>query len=655
MDGVTAISLPVPTRLRLNYFSIYDRRRAVDVRFDKDVFCLAGANGLGKSTFLAALNFALTGTVPRPELNFLGPSQFYEECREYSARYFDGRISSKDRENATVEIEFEVGGTSIRLVRGMFEPESLRELSIDSGDSPLVDYSSAQLSDEERHERYVSEFLRASGFGSFAQFVFLQLLVLTFDEDRRLLFWSERESEQALFLAFGVDAETSQRAERLQRQWDKADSQARNIQWQATGVRSRLTALREAVAGSDPKAGDEEVESKHRALTVKQEAAVSTLSLAIAKVKEAELRADAAGSHAMRLRQEYERAYAERLATPRVARVHPLVQELTASGSCGVCGNHHEGIDEVPLARIEAGACPLCDSSLPTGETSADGPEAKKLFALGDDLAVAEEQKLLSENDLNFRRAEQAAAESALFEIDRALASFREANTAVLLRQDGSSISDNAESALEREIAELLERKESQLTRRNEARKELDQLRASLISRFAEMEAKFVPDFRSLAEEFLGIPIDVDLVKNGAHVNLKLTFSGSERLTPDALSESQKFFIDIALRMAFARAFGSEVAPATLFVDTPEGSLDIAYESRAGKMFGKFADGCGRLVMTANINTSQLLLELATVCDVSRMELLRMTEWSSLTDVQLEAEDLFTEAFSRIEEQLAQA
>ena len=53
---------------------------------------------------------------------------------------------------------------------------------------------------------------------------------------------------------------------------------------------------------------------------------------------------------------------------------------------------------------------------------------------------------------------------------------------------------------------------------------------------------------------------------------------------------------------------------ATLYIDTPEGSLDIAYERRAGRMFGKFVEGHERLFMTANINTSQLLQELAPTC-----------------------------------------
>lgn len=111
-----------------------------------------------------------------------------------------------------------------------------------------------------------------------------------------------------------------------------------------------------------------------------------------------------------------------------------------------------------------------------------------------------------------------------------------------------------------------------------------------------------------------------------------------------------------ALRMALARKLSSSAGPATLYVDTPEGSLDIAYEMRAGRMFARFAQGIdgrgNRLVMTDNINTSQLLQELAGACGRERMELVRMTEWTHLSDVQLEAQDAFEAAYVTIERRL---
>ncbi len=69
-------------------------------------------------------------------------------------------------------------------------------------------------------------------------------------------------------------------------------------------------------------------------------------------------------------------------------------------------------------------------------------------------------------------------------------------------------------------------------------------------------------------------------------------------------------------------------------------------------MFARFVSDDHRILMTANINTSQLLLRLAERCGRKRMKLVRMTQWAELSEVQLAEESLFDEAFEAIEERL---
>ena len=158
-----------------------------------------------------------------------------------------------------------------------------------------------------------------------------------------------------------------------------------------------------------------------------------------------------------------------------------------------------------------------------------------------------------------------------------------------------------------------------------------------------------MPRFTLLAREFLGLDLDVKFETVNNKVRLVLNIMNNPRNAPDTLSESQRFFVDIALRMALAQHISAPGEFGTLYIDTPEGSLDIAYESRAGKMFGTFVERGHQLIMTANINTSQLLLKLAETCGSQHMKLLRMTEWTSLSDVQVAAEDMFDQAYNAIE------
>jgi ABC-type hemin transport system ATPase subunit len=131
-----------------------------------------------------------------------------------------------------------------------------------------------------------------------------------------------------------------------------------------------------------------------------------------------------------------------------------------------------------------------------------------------------------------------------------------------------------------------------------------------------------------------------------------LEMRGEARRETYQLSESQRFFLDIALRMALIQYMRDDTSRACLLIDTPEGSLDISYESRAGDMFATFAKSGHDIIMTANINSSQLLLNLAERCGRKSMEVHRMTSWSELSEVQLKGEELFHQAYSHIEQTL---
>jgi DNA repair exonuclease SbcCD ATPase subunit len=334
------------------------------------------------------------------------------------------------------------------------------------------------------------------------------------------------------------------------------------------------------------------------------------------------------------------------------------VASTLSDGRCAICGSTEEHVSSTVQHALDEHKCPLCSSDL-IEEDPAELEEAREqLRLLGDRVIAGEEAERVARAALTRRREAVEAADRQLREVSRQLEAFRQANSHALLRASGEEgMIEEATRGLQREINDLLEQKDAQLERRNAAQSHLDVLRDELSSRFAEMEDEFVPLLHELALEFLGVPLQVDLERRGTRLGLSLTFAGSERRRPEALSESQRFFMDIALRMALARKLASPSQPATLYIDTPEGSLDIAYEMRAGRMFGRFALGNGRpgnrLVMTANINTSQLLQQLAAVCGAGHMDLVRMTEWAHLSDVQMEAEPDFNEAYCLIERRLA--
>ena len=337
------------------------------------------------------------------------------------------------------------------------------------------------------------------------------------------------------------------------------------------------------------------------------------------------------------------------------AHYHPVVIEAVEHSACEVCGSSGDQVRSVVDAALSSAMCPLCTSPI-TPAGAADTEDRERLLAQANDFAAASKSTEEAQAAVARYVAELDGVTQRVVASRQRLDAYQADNTAALARTgaDGATIA-GAQSGLKSEIADLMRQKDEALTRRDEAKVGLDSLRRALSGRFAEMENEFVPLLQDLAFEFLGVPLQVDLERRNHSLGLSLTLHGSQRTTADTLSESQRFFVDIALRMAFARKLSSGGSPATLYVDTPEGSLDIAYEGRAGRLFGKFAEGSDRLVMTANINTSRLLLELASRCGSANMDLVRMTSWTDLTPIQEEAQDEFELAYSQVEAELSRS
>jgi len=88
VDTTTKMRFPRIVRVTLTRFSLFNITPTVTIDFNEGVFCLAGANGLGKSTFLSALNYGLTGIVSDPERIFSSVDEYFKHSDVVSGLRF---------------------------------------------------------------------------------------------------------------------------------------------------------------------------------------------------------------------------------------------------------------------------------------------------------------------------------------------------------------------------------------------------------------------------------------------------------------------------------------------------------------------------------------------------------------------------------------
>lgn len=653
LPNQTSFRLPRIQSVGLRAFSLYSRCPDAELSLNNGVTCLAGANGIGKSTFLSTVNYALTGAVPEPDRPFLSAAQYFAKAQDYTRSFFDGRIHEGDRDDASVNIDFLVGDRRYVLTRPLFTLSALGGLQIFNGGVEVE--LPADMTPDEMEDFYRRDLCHAIGLSGFEQFVMLQHFLFTFDESRHLIFWDKDVSSTLLYVCFGGDPADAARADYLNREMERAGSRGRNLQFQANNLSKRIETLEESVGGTtNTSVPGDEAEAMHRALRDAADRAIAASDEADAMVNDAELKVMAASAEMVTLRAAYAIAFEHFMNGGISPSRHPLVAAAISDCRCPVCQSKGPQIALAIQAQIDAAKCPLCSSSLPSGAPdSVSGDELSRL-----DLELTRAKEKLDEAvQAKARLSTELSARREAVKATRAAArDFEEANRVALEGIRGrlalleGPLAETLD-AFKKARADFAEQRDLSYEERDRHRLELKHFHQKLQIRYAQAEETFVPRFKSLAKAFLGVDLDIAMVSGSGGVGLQLQIEirGSARRKDSQLSESQRFFVDIALRMALAQHISDLASPAMLFIDTPEGSLDIAYEDRAGQMFADFVQSGHSLLMTANINSSKLLTTLARSCTAEHMSIIQMTRWTELSDVQQQASALFRSAYAEID------
>lgn len=652
------LNLPKISGVELNHFDIYTYENNPKVKIDASVFCLIGANGLGKSTFLNAINFGITGAIPDAYRKFISAKQYYiNASKEHRNNdYFSGRVSEPFRDLAKISVELTWPDTTLTVTRDVFNDGQITGLKISTPHSNW-DSEEVECSPSDLEDKYKNKILEITKLESFEQFVFFMHFVATFDEGRHLLLWDDAALTNVMYLAFGAGPNMAKLTDELQKKMNQESSRARNITFSARHVSDQITNLLNISNNTDDSSSilsAEELKKAHENLNNEHQASENLVRRKQSELQDADLRWAELSASLTEQQMEYSRLFSERIQGANLLKHHQVIQDSIKNDLCSVCGTHH--ISQVIAKKIENNQCPICDTYVDQQpEVDSIVEQLKdidvKISSLKSEInnVIMERRRLSSE----LKSAETTAADSL-----KALHNFENENSNHMSKigafGDVLAIK-RAIANLELQRDEFLKKSREHYALRDKCRQELLVHEKQLKENYLAASSVFVPRFRELAEEFIGLPIDVELEhRKGANVSgfgLRLRMNDKLRLTSDKLSESQRFFMDIALRMALTEFISG--SNSTLLIDTPEGSLDIAYEARAGAMFSKFTERGNSILMTANLRSSFLVLRLAELKSSSEMQIVRMTDWTQLSTVQQSEEKLFTKAYNEIEQTLS--
>jgi hypothetical protein len=265
------VSFPRIVRIALENFDLYTNASSPNVSVERNVFCLIGANGLGKSTFLNTVNFAVTGAIPDPNRKFQSAQDYYRNAarRERNDEYFSGRLSESAGRLAAITVDLAWPSAFVSVTRGLLGDAGVTRLTMtDVTTGEVTTITSADDSDDNLNSRFEIEVLKHTGLEDFAQFVFVVHFIATFDEGRHLLMWDDGALTNALYLAFGADPVAAKAADKLQRDMDRESSRGRNVRFSARHVADRIKMLTDVLDGaeSDDHVPKAQLQAKHDGL-----------------------------------------------------------------------------------------------------------------------------------------------------------------------------------------------------------------------------------------------------------------------------------------------------------------------------------------------------------------------------------------------------
>jgi DNA repair exonuclease SbcCD ATPase subunit len=639
--------LPKINKIIIENFSLYKQQRRIEVEVPNGVLCLAGANGLGKSTFISIVSYAMTGAVVQPDISFKSLNSipaFAQKTVGFASRYFDGRIEQRDREQSQVTVDFNLGNFSYHLIRNFFDSSELIEFSrINNNHQETVDRNKSLLN------QYQTFFIQDTELNNFEQYLFLQTYVMTFDESKKLLFWDEDVMNRLMYLFFSIKPEDAEKADQLRKNINRYGSNVRNIQWNISQMEKRLSKLKNNGTITEEEKNEiervcEEEEEINNTIEEERKRKQEISS----DLSQVQLQLDNNAVKLNALKEQYDAAFGRLYSSPVAVESDGKIQ-----GS----------LKKIIVALTED---ENTDITALVSELRAEIVDAVKRTKAHNEQAILEQLKALDSQMIAIKSSgkelkdkydrmtqELAACLSRMDEMAKSLELFKQQYNVLLQKKDSIKQSEQTLSeikALELNIELRKKEKAEAEQKRDECQSELKPLEDEVKRSFTAVAEQFIPSFRDYAKSFIGLDIDIELKDNNNMASLVIKVNGSDRHSRFQLSESQQYFLDIALRFSLLEYTKSENA--FMLIDTPEGSLDIAYESRAGKMFADFVAKGYSVIMTANINTSQLLLKLAEMCGKDKMKVERMTEWTILTQVQQEEQEVIEQAYNQIESRL---
>lgn len=598
------VYLPIIKAVRLNGMQPVFKQN-IDRAFRSGVNIVLGGNGLGKTTTMQAIAFALTGGASKdtePDKSF-----------RWDHRWFFGRVREDLRRASSVEIDIALGSSTVTL-RRHFDSSRLDGVRI--GEAHWVD---GKL---EASDAFLAV-LRKAGYRTYEDFSFLLLRLLYLSEDRRLVAW-DADAQARILMLLNPDIVDEGAFRKARADLTFADTRRRHAHVAVVKLHDKL-----------------EKTSTEGEFKGKIHTPPTTTSNTQEGSKREELKRNLQDMERLQVRRrpmEEEYSHHVRALDDRSAEIESLREQIDEAEVAVVQATLKKAgaAKSLPISKLlEFGICPSCGTSQPALQLIAQKHHAKDACVLCGSLEAIHEDVTLSA--LQSQLAEKLKAQTEINRSRRRMASrldsLRREETQLFIRaseirRELELVTPNSDGVLRVLISPSSDPDELRNTLQ-----EQKQVEANLLVDVEEHQIQVKRTYQSFlqgvsdrleylqdlyskyATHFLGLKCE--LIHRDTPNRLFMLhrlvpkFNNVVRETPESCSEAQQFFLDIAFRMAVIDLAQQLSGSAGSFLcETPENALDFSYIDNVSEMFTAFAKQGHSVILTANIQREGLARQL---------------------------------------------
>lgn len=617
------ILLPKLNSMSIKGFNKIFKEDIVEIDFSRSLNILLGGNGLGKTTILQCIVYALTGGTNNPEVETL------KEFR-WDNSFFRKRVNAEQLSNAKITIEFFISQKKFKVTRGL-------------QGTKVIEFLIDDIVPDASYEELIIEF---GNYDNFNSFVFVVNRLLYLPENRRSLMW-DYNAQVRILMILSNDLIDEEKYRCLRAEIKNMDSNRRHTIVKINKMESAL-AEKEVDVRNEEISYDEQLEKMQEVIEVKRELSRQLQGLLDKKnretseLKDLEDRRKELADEIQKLSDVLRRTESDlinRSIHKYGSKQGMFMDKALNYGICPCCGKINHNFRMYAKNRIEKGECLVCGN-----QNTMLQEEEIDIQAIQEQL----QEKMNARDNVNKN----------IYQLNNRMKNLDE--DIYKVRQEINSIdydtfvnADRPESIFEEDDGiselELVKLNSDRQSLENDIQlkqKQADDMYQNFLVCFESRSQRLSEIYKKLATDFMGKEVTLEYEKStDKFVDIKYLipkFDDEVRKESEDCSEAQRFFLDIAFRMALIALNGELTKETSTFIcETPESALDISYVKNVVDMFGQFMNE-NTLIISNNLQRLGLAQELTSVWSKDNTSIFDLLEHGKLSEVQKNSKELFT-------------